>query len=165
MQKRITGSKEVFPDLIKVKPGLTAKEYAKMALDQGLCGSASKDPIFSLATTLMKEVREGRMPGIGASGRPQRFYPDNYTSSGDMKKIADDIVKKTLTNWDKPITILLPNDVSESIETLIEVNKFENRPEALVWLAREGMKEKSLELAQVKKVVEQIKQLKQSVPV
>ena len=150
MQKRITGSKKVFPDLIKVNPGLTAKEYAKMALDQCLCGSASKDPVFSLATTLMKEVQEGRMPGVKASERPLRFY-----TAGSTQKVP-------LSNFDKPITILLPNDVSESIETLIEVNKFENRSEALVWLAREGIKAKSLELAQIKKVAEQIKQLKQS---
>ena len=165
MQKRITGSKKIFPALIKANPGLTAKEYARMALDQGLCGSASKDPTFSLATTLMKEVREGRMPGIRANGRPMRFYPDNYTSNEEMKKIADDVVKKTLSNWDKPITILPPADIFETISILVEVGKFENRTEALVWLAREGIKAKSPELAQVKKVVEQIKQLKQSVPV
>jgi hypothetical protein len=82
-----------------------------MALDQGLCGSASKDTVFSLATTLMKEVREGRMPGIGASGRTMRFYPASSTS------------KVPLPNIDKPMTILILNGVSESIETLIEVNK------------------------------------------
>ncbi|MBM3118312.1 MAG: hypothetical protein FJ006_01940 [Chloroflexi bacterium] len=153
MQKRITGSKKVFPDLIRAKPGRTAREYANMALDQGLCGSASKDPVFSLATTLMKEVREGRMPGVRASGRPMRFYPDSHTS------------KVSPPNFDKPTTILLPTDISETINILVEVGKFENRSEALIWLAREGIKAKSLELAQVKKVVEQIKQLKQSVPV
>lgn len=153
MQKRITGSKKVFPDLIKAKPGLTAREYAKMALSQGLCGSASKDPVFSLATTLMKEVREGRMPGIRASERPMRFYSDSHTS------------KVPPPNFDKPMTILLPTDISETINRLVEVDKFENRSEALVWLAREGIKAKSPELAQVEKVAEQIKQLKQSVPV
>ena len=97
--------------------------------------------------------------------RPQRFYSDNYTSSEAMKKIADDIVNKTLSNWDKPITILVPADVAQSMDMLVEVSKFGNRSEALIWLAREGIKAKILELAQVEKVVEQIKQLKQSVPV
>lgn len=158
------GFKKIILDLVKENPGLTAKEYAKVALDRGLCGSDSKDPVFSLATTLMKEVREGRMPGIRVikSERPQRFYPDNHISSETMKKIADDIVNKIL---DKPITILLPADVAQAMDMLVEVSRFGNRSEALIWLAREGIKAKNLELAQVKKVVEQIKLLKQSVPV
>ena len=161
------GFKKIIPDLVRANPGLTAKEYAKMALDQGLCNSDSKDPAFSLATTLMKEVREGRMLGVKAirGERPQRFYPDNYTPSEAMKKIADDIVNKTLSNWDKPITILLPADVAQTMDMLVEVSRFGNRSEALIWLVREGIKTKNLELAQVKKVVEQIKQLKQSVTV
>jgi hypothetical protein len=167
MQKRVKGFKKIAPDLIKANPGLTAKEYAKMALDRGLCGSGSIDPVFSLATTLMKEIRERRMPGIRVttSERPQRFYPDNYASGETMKKKADDIMNKTLSNWDKPITILLPADVTQAMDMLVEVSRFGNRSEALIWLAREGIKAKNLELAQVKKVVEQIKLLKQSVPV
>jgi len=161
------GFKKIIPDLVRANPGLTAKEYAKMALDQGLCNSDSKDPAFSLATTLMKEIREGRMSGVKATKgeRPMRFYPDNYASNEVMKKIADDIVNKTLSNWDKPLTILLPADVAQAMDMLVEVSRFGNRSEALVWLAREGMKAKGLELAQVKKVAEQIKQLKKSVPV
>ncbi len=159
------GFKKVVLDLVRKNPGLTAREYSKIALDQGLANSDSKDPIFSLATTLMKEVREQRMPGIVMKGeRPQRFFPDNSTSSEEMRKIADDIVKKTLSNY-KAITILLPDDVAEAVDMLVEVSKFGNRTEALIWLVREGIKAKSLELVQVKKVVEQIKQLKQSVPV
>ncbi|MBI4286072.1 MAG: hypothetical protein HY670_09295 [Chloroflexi bacterium] len=159
------GFKKIILDLVRENPGLTAKEYAKVALDRGLSGSDSKDPVFSLATTLMKEVREERIPGIKAVGRrPLRFYPDDYTSSEQMKK-ADDIVKKILSNWDKPITILLPADIAQAMDMLVEVSKFGNRGEALIWLAREGIRAKNIELTQVKKVVEQIKLLKQSVPV
>jgi len=167
MTKMKKGFKKIVFDLVRENPGLTAKEYAKVALDRGLSGSDSKDPVFSLATTLMKEVREGRMPEIRVikSERPQRFYPDNHIASEAMKKIADDIVNKTLSNWDKPITILLPTDVAQAMDMLVEVSRFGNRSEALIWLAREGIKAKNLELAQVKKVVEQIKLLKQSVPV
>ncbi len=185
MKRRVTGFKKVVPDLIRANPGLTAKEYAKIALDQGLCGSASQKSeegrVFSLATTLMKEVREGRMPGVKTieGERPQRFYLDNSTSNEARRKIADDIVKKALSRgrspelaeaqatevWDKPITILLPVDIAQTMDMLVEVSRFGNRSEALIWLAREGIKAKSLELAQVEKVVEQIKQLKKSVPV
>lgn len=152
MQK---GFKKAIPDLVKANPGLTAREYAEMALNQHICGSDSKDPVQSLATTMMKEVREGRMPsvksvkGVGA----MRYYPTNNTQ------------KSPVPNFDKPITILIPTDVAEVIDSLLEINKFENKSKTLVWLAQEGIKAKSSELAQVKKVVEQIKQLKQSVPV
>lgn len=147
------GFKKIIPNLVKANPGLTAKEYAKMALDRGLCISDSKDPTFSLATTLMKEVREGRMPGIKAikGERPLRFYPDNNTS------------EVSLHNWDKPITVLLPTDVAEATDILVEVGRFGNRSEALVWLTREGIKAKNVEIVQAKKVAEQIAQLKQSV--
>jgi hypothetical protein len=161
------GFKKIVLDLVRENPGLTAKEYAKIALDRGLSRSDSKDPVFSLATTLMKEVREQRMPGIRVTKgeRPQRFFLENYNSSETMKKIADDIVNRTLSNWDKSITILLPVDVAQAVDMLVEVSKFGNRNEALVWLAREGIKAKNLELSQVKEVVEQIRQLKQSVSV
>lgn len=152
MQK---GFKKVAPGLVQARPGLTDKDYAKMALDQGLCRSDSKDRVFSLATTMRKEVREGRMPGIKAvkvNGK-LHFFPEDGTPNGPMP------------NQDRPITVLLPADVAEAADLLLEVGKFENRSAALVWLAREGIKAKGLELAEVKRVVEQIRQLKQSVAV
>lgn len=152
MQK---GFKHIVPDLIKKKPGLTAEEYAKIALDQGLCGSDSMDPKFSLASTLRKEVREGRLPSIRAdtTQKPIRYYPD------DSSKV-EPFIKQ-----DKPITFILLSDISEILDILLELNKFGNRSEALVWLAREGINAKSTELVQIRQVVKKINELKQSVSV
>ncbi len=146
------GFKKIVPDLIRANPGLTAKEYSKMAIDRGLSNSDSKDPVFSLATTLLKEVREGRMLGVKAikSDGPLRFFIDNHTSGVPS------------ANQDKPITLLMPNDVGEATDTLVEISKFGNRSEALIWLAREGIKAKHLELRQLREGVEQIRQLKRS---
>jgi hypothetical protein len=58
------GFKSIVRDLVFADPGHTAEEYAKMALERGLARSDSGDPVFSLQTTLRKEVREGRMPEI-----------------------------------------------------------------------------------------------------
>ena len=64
-------------DLIAKYPGCTAKEYAKMIIDQGLCSSESKYTLFSLQNTLMKEYRDGRMPQIKIVrvDRKTRYFP------------------------------------------------------------------------------------------
>ena len=160
------GFKKIILDLVKENPGLTAKEYAKVALDRGLCASDSKDPVFSLATTLMKEVREDRMLGIMAKGnRPQRFYPaeDKKLIPDDLKKLVDGVGNKASSPWDKHMTILLPSDIVQALDMLVEVSRFGNRNDALIWLIREGIKAKQLEMEQVKKVVDKIKILKHSV--
>jgi hypothetical protein len=149
------GFKKVVPSLVQATPGLTDTEYAKIALDRGLCRSDSKDPIMSLATTMRKEIREGRMPGIKAvkvDGK-LHFFPEK------------EIPKTALPNREKPITLLPPIEISEVADILIEVGKFENRGDAFIWLMHEGIKAKNLELAQAKQISEQIMRLKQSIPV
>ena len=44
------GFKAIVRQLIREKPGLTAIEYARMALQRRLCGSDSNDPEWSLGT-------------------------------------------------------------------------------------------------------------------
>ena len=78
------GFKKVVPDLIARYPGCTAQEYAKMAIDQGLCSSDSQNSLFSLQTTLIKEYREGRMPQIKivkVDGKTRYFPADNLKSA------------------------------------------------------------------------------------
>ena len=48
------------------RPGMTSREVAELALMRDLAGSDSKDPAMSLASTLAKEVREGRHQSIRA---------------------------------------------------------------------------------------------------
>lgn len=153
MQK---GFKKVAPDLIEANPWLTAPEYAKMALDQHLCSSDSRNPVFSLATTLMKEVREGRMPGIKAvkvNGRlhygPAAQTPTNYSTMSSRRDIG--------------VTVVLPPEVGQITDMLVELDEFRNRGEALIWLAQEGIKARDSKLQGFKIVHQQIKSLKQSI--
>ncbi len=152
MQK---GFKKVAPGLIRATPGLTAEEYAKMALEQGLCSSDSKDPLFSLSTTLRKEVREGRMRGIEArkvDGRLHFFPTDSQSKS-----------QTTPPKRDSAISIIIPSDIGEITDMLVEIGKFKNQSEALIWLMREGVAAKGRELEQAGKTIREIRRLKQSV--
>src|SRR6476660_3479193 len=63
-------------ELIRKRPGLTSEELARIAIDQGLASSNSKDPVFSLKTTLDKEYRERRIPSV--SKNRGRYYPAGY---------------------------------------------------------------------------------------
>jgi len=149
------GFKKVVPGLIRANPGLTAEEYAKMALEQGLCSSDSKNPVFSLATTLMKEVREGRMQGVEARKVDGRlhFFPTNSQSKSQA----------TPPKRDRAISIIIPSDIGEITDMLVEIEKFKNQSEALIWLMREGISAKERELEQAVKTIREIRRLKQSV--
>ena len=154
MQK---GFKKVVLDLIREKPGLTAEEYARMALDQRLCGSDSKDPVFSLKTTLMKECREGRMPTIKAikvNGKFHYFPADQALSN-----------QSTQQKKDIAVTVILPPDVIDIVDMLVELGKAKSRGEALGWLVREGIKAKKHDLDQAKEIFQEIKRLKQSISI
>ena len=50
---------QVAPKLIREAPGMTAPEVAVLALNRGLCQSDASDPVFSLASSLAKMVRDG----------------------------------------------------------------------------------------------------------
>jgi len=109
MQK---GFKKVVAALIRSNPGLTAEEYATIALEQGLCDSDSKNPVFSLSTTLRKQVREGRMPEVKTvkvNGR-LHFFPIDYGTDQQVP----------LHKKDSPVPILLPPDVVQTVDMLVE---------------------------------------------
>ncbi len=154
MQK---GFKKVVVSLIYANPGLTPKEYAEMALKQGLCGSDSKNPVFSLQTTLMKEVREGRMPEIKAHKVNGKlcYFPVNYNTGQQV----------ALPKKDSAVTILLPPDVAKTVDMLVDLGTLSSRGEALIRLAREGMKAKQQELQKAEKIAQQIGGLKQSISI
>ena len=74
MKKEFT---KIVPDLVARYPGCTAKEYAKMAIDQGLCDGDSPNSFLSLQAALIKEYREGRMRQIKIVkvDRKTRYFP------------------------------------------------------------------------------------------
>jgi hypothetical protein len=72
-------SHNVAPMLIRRNPGRPSRFYAKIALAQNLAGSDALDPEFSLASTLAKEVREGRLREIEVReiGGILCYFPSN----------------------------------------------------------------------------------------
>ena len=70
-------SHEVEPGLIRQHSGQPSRSYARMALNLKLAGSDALEPEYSLASTLAKEVREGRLREIKVRkiGRSLRYSP------------------------------------------------------------------------------------------
>ena len=147
------GFKAVAPALIRERPGLPPEEYARMALQRELCGSDSKDRIFSLATTLRKEVREGRMPGIRVEKVNGKlcYFPSNYPSGSD-----------TQPKKDMRIEVLLPPDVARRIDTLLELERFTSPSDAVIWLMQKGIEAHRAALDQIENQLQQIRRLKES---
>jgi len=149
------GFKRVVTVLIRENPGLTSGEYAQIALQRHLCASDSRDPVFSLATTLAKEYREGRMPGIEARkiDGSLRYYPAGHAASGEG----------VLTKNEVAVSLSLPSSVIQTVDTLLELGKFNSRSAVLAWLIEEGIRARSHELQQAEAVAREIRRLKQSV--
>jgi len=147
------GFKRVAWQLIHDRPGLTAEEYAIMARERGLAGSNSKDPNWSLATTLAKECREGRMPGIRAENvdGKRRYFPSDYHP-----------VAKEQPNDGLPIQVILPGDVAKRVRDLLEIEKFNSPSEAATWLMEEGIKANQPALDQIANQLEEIRRRKES---
>jgi hypothetical protein len=139
-------------DLIKETPGLGHDDYARIALDRGLCGSVSKDPVFSLGSTLAKDVREDRLTGVKRLriGGQYRYYPSDY-NQGINDRRADAVLRFEVT---------VPDDLADDVKLLAEAKRNLTPSEALVWLAREGSKARRLDLDKLNGVQAEIERLK-----
>lgn len=148
------GFKGVAPELIRETPGLPAKEYAAIALERELCGSDSKDPLQSLGSTLAKEVREGRMPGIRAEkvGGVLCYFPSDSSSAAEPRSTPD-----------LRIEVRLPGDLASDVHALAEVGRCPSPSDAVVWLVREGTKAQRPTLDRIHSVLREIRRLKHSV--
>ncbi len=147
------GFKAIVRQLIREKPGLTAMEYARMALQRRLCGSDSNDPEWSLGTTLAKEYREGRMPEIRAErvdGKLRYFPADRF------------VPYTTETKRDPRIEVALPPRIAKWIDVLLATEKFAGPGEAVIWLADEGIKSRRDSLAALENAMGEIKRMQQS---
>lgn len=151
----------VAPDLIREKPGMTKDEVAELALRRGLCGSDAKktDPVFSLGSTLAKEVREGRLPEVRAErvGGVLRYYP----ASGGPPKTPM-IISSPPTGPDEAVSIRLPREHVEIADLLVEVGKYGSRSEALASLVSEGVSRNEALIKKARDAAAQIQAIKQS---
>ena len=156
-------SHEVAPDLIRENPGKTAEELAEMALKRHLCGSDSKTPIRSLAATLEKEVREGRLPEIvrRKEGGQYRYYPaigsvpKTYSGQREQMPSAYQETYETIPNR-------VPVSDLELADLLTEIGKSSSRGEALLWLIREGVRQNGDLIQSAKKAAQEIRTIRQS---
>ena len=147
------GFKAVAPQLIHEKPGLTAEEYARMAINQGLARSNSKEPVWSLLTTLAKEVREGHMHGIRREKVNGKlcYFPVDYQPE-----------TKTQPNNGLRIEVSLRPDAARRVGDLVEIGKFRTPGEAVTYLLEEGVTAKQFALDRISSELEEIRRRKES---
>lgn len=156
-------------DLIRENPGQRPEEYAKAAIDRGY-QSGSKDPIGSLATTLRRGVRDGKMPGITAQkvAGCLHFYPASINIPSSMKDGERQSKEPRATGTDAlqgayaSLAILVPQEMVKDLDLLIELNKARNRSEALLRFVQIGINEKRVELERAREFAQKTKQGRES---
>jgi hypothetical protein len=158
------GFKAVVGELVRERPGLSSDDYAKIALERGLVHSDSRDPIFSLQSTLRKEVREGRMPEIVARkvGGKLHFFPANQDGATPAKSASPALNLKQ--DFAASFTVLVPQEIAFELDLLVELGKAKSRSEALIRLARIGIDTKRSVLNRAREVHEQTKRMRDSLP-
>jgi hypothetical protein len=155
------GFKEVVRDLVHVHPGLSSDEYAQMALDRGLAHSDSANPVFSLQSTLRKEVREGRMPDIVARkvGGKLHYFPLGEESHAN---VSPTVIAGVKTPESVSLTVAVPHDIVDALDLLVDLHKVKNRSDALIRFARLGIEAKSSELDRAREFHQQTKRVRES---
>ncbi len=121
-----------------------------MALERELCGSDSQNPEWSLATTLAKESREGRMQGVTAErvDGSLRYFPSDHFTPHTRQ-----------TNRDPRIEVPLPPRVAKWIDVLLKTERFGGPGDALVWLAEEGIKSRRDSLAALENAMREVRRI------
>jgi len=112
-------------DYMQVCPGLTAEEYAQDGYCEGYALSDAKNQVFSLASTLMKQVREGKelhIRGERIGGKYCYFPVKGVRTTTSSENIAFQI-SLTEQEW-------------QSIDNLITDDGFRNRNQVVEWLAK-----------------------------
>ena len=144
----------VAPDLVRESPGMTSRQVAELAMSRGLSSSDAKDdPVFSLGSTLAKEVREGRLPEVVARKERGvlRYYPAGVGESG-----------ATSSDSHEMISVRLPQAQIQIADQLVQVDKFGSRNEALAWLVTEGIARNRDTVDKVNAAVQRIRAIKSS---
>lgn len=130
------GFMEVAVNLIFRCPGRTDEEYAKMALESNPDLSDAKDPIFSLKTTLAKQVRTKGEKRVTRERIDGKFL---YSPSTTEPKEPP-----------KEILISISPDESAILDDLINTGWFKTESEAAQWLLREGINARKDDLHKIR---------------
>ena len=148
------GFMAVVVQLINERPGLPAEEYARIALERGLCDSDAKDRVFSLGTTLAKEVREGRMADQIRRERVNGkfcYFPAQHPFESE-----------TQVGNGLRVEVEIPPDAARRVTDLLEIDEFGSPSEAVVWLLQAGIKAKQSALNEIANEIQEIRQRKES---
>lgn len=113
---------------------MSSRQIATMALDRGLVQSASDDPVFSIASTIEKNIRTGtyNRPALvflrGPSGR-QVGLP-NW-------KPADIRYEPTR----RTVSVSIPEELAEKLRLAAQAKIAPSFEETVAWILRRGLKE------------------------
>jgi hypothetical protein len=134
-------------------PGQTAKWWAKGYLASGR-GSDAKDKVQSLASTLSKQVRTGKVSSIRRErvGGVYCYFPARTRTAEEAPNLQD-----------VAFQIAMSSEELEILDSFVFVGKFRNRSEVLAWFAREGFKARQDDIEKVANIRKQIEELKRSI--
>jgi len=110
-------------------PGLTAEQYAEDGYGYEYVESDAKgrdkEKVFSLASTLMKQVRDGKEPHIRREriGKKYHYFP----IMGVATKTSSENIS---------FRISLSNKEWQTIDDLVSNGQFRNRSEVIEWIAK-----------------------------
>ena len=153
-------SHEVAPVLICESPGESPEYYAKIALDRGLASSDSKSPLQSLASTLRKELREGRLPNFRTAkhGGRIRVYPvSGFVSPESESQISSSLPASV------SITATVTSVVHEAATLLVEVGKQATHGESISWMAQQWVTDNATYLARVRQAALQMQEIRSAI--
>ena len=138
----------VAEEILKERPGLTSREIVQEALARGVTSTAP-DPFPSLEGTVSKHWRR-RGWDRRLEGGHYRYFPPRSEGRVPERRLPRG----------RTVTLDLPLDLAEIVETMVEVDIAKSRSAAVVLLAQKGMAQMKGRLGEVKKAKEQIERLK-----
>lgn len=153
-------SHEVAPVLIRETPGESPEYYAGIALNRGLASSDSKSPLQSLASTLRKELREGRLPEFRTMKRGGRIRVYPATAAVDSESESRKSPRQPAT---VPISVTVTRDVHEAAALLVEVGKQATYGESISWMAQQWLNDSVSYLAKVRQAALQMREIRNAI--
>ena len=135
--------------LIPDFPGETARWYAEKYLqERGESSSDARVPLQSLATTLEKQVREGREKRVRRAriDGAYRYFPVAASDEGHFEDVL--------------VQLRLTTEELADVDNLVAVGRCKDRRDTVTWLTREGIKANRDYLnraAETRKRIEQLK--------
>ena len=156
---------EVFPALVREDQGHPPEYYANVALVRGLADSDAKNPVHSLASTVRKEAREGRLsPETGIVlrkvGRSLCCFvvsAASTSSEGELTKDGNEESPEAYLNVRCPPKLLATADL------LVELRTVRNRGEALIWMADQWVESNTKRVDRFKDATDEIARIRASV--